>query len=219
MADVKFPIRLYHVHDLDLISYLESYQFSLVKAVYSALTAYVHGEHFVIESPPPKEIQGKIKRVYYRVLSLDPERDREVIDLLYRITPGYRNNFMKNLLRLYLCAPLCPNFLENPGEMGEFCDSFGIFREGKKMAKAGRKNRVSRPGGKTSLPGEKEKKDPDGAVQPVKKAEKPASAPSHPQAEKKTENRGVHTPERPEPKALPDEEADNITQMFESLLQ
>ena len=139
MAKKDYAIRLYRAHDLDIIAYIESHEFNMIKAVYSALHAFCEGEVFVIEIPPKKKgIPPTKRRKYCKSLRLDTEKDAKAIALLSKIAPGYRNNFLKNLLRMYLCTPLSENFLTNKEDMDEFVKMFAILKKGKRCVKAGK---------------------------------------------------------------------------------
>lgn len=157
MAKIRYTIRLYRLHDLDLITFVETHEFNIISAIYSSLTAFAKGEAFVIEIPPRRQIQlPKLSRVYTKALVLDTEVDQEAIELLNKIGQGYRNNFLKNLLRLYLCNPLSEEFFKNikrgkndevlyetpQSEIEErtelFNKKFNIFKANRKVVKAGR---------------------------------------------------------------------------------
>lgn len=141
MAKIRYTIRLYRIHDLDLITFIETHEFNIVKAIYSSLGAFSKGEHFVIEVPPKrKSAMPNLKRVYQKPLYLDTDKDRNAIEILNKIEKGYRNNFLKNLLRLYLCVPVSESFLVNEHDSNFFYEKFNIFKKGKKVAKAGKLN-------------------------------------------------------------------------------
>ena len=57
-----------------------------------------------------------------------------VIILLEKIAKGNRNNFLKNLLRLYLCNPMSELFLVDEKDEKYFYEKFDIFRRGRKFA-------------------------------------------------------------------------------------
>lgn len=137
MSKVRVTIRLYRIHDLDLITFVETHKLSMRKAMYCALTAFSKGEHFVINIPPLRDESFKAKKVYSMYLILDSEKDSKSIEILNKIKEGNRNNFMKNLLRMYLCNPMSETFLENQDDMDFFYQKFSIFREGKRVADAG----------------------------------------------------------------------------------
>ena len=139
---VKQTIRLYKAHDLDLITFYETHQFNIIKAMYSALVSFSKKEHFVIEVPPQRLKQlNNVRRVYQKTLILDDEKDAEAINLLSKIAEGYRNNFLKNLLRLYLCNPISEEFLINKKDEDFFNDMFSVFRKGRRIASAGKLNK------------------------------------------------------------------------------
>ena len=138
MKKIRYTVRLYKIHDLDLITFLETHEFNFIRALYSALTAFCNGELFVIEVPPTKTQFTQIKRSYTKVLTLDAEKDAAAIAILDKLAPGYRNNFLKNILRQYLCFPLSEEFLKDSSDMDMFLDMFQIFRHGKKIARAGK---------------------------------------------------------------------------------
>lgn len=98
------------------------------------------------------------------MMYLDTERDKEVIEMLSKIKEGCRNNFMKNLLRLYLCHPMSEVFLNHEEEDAYFAEKFMIFKQGKRITDAGsevkiRKSNKKLIGGKNTTDIEDSKKD------------------------------------------------------------
>lgn len=133
----KYTLRLYKTHDLDLITLIELYEYDIVKAVYCSLTAFSHGDVFVIETPVKRQSKmGILKRVYSRQLRLDREKDSEAIFILEKIAPGYRNNFLKNLLRQYICNPVTELFLLNNADAQFFYNRFDVFKNDRRRADA-----------------------------------------------------------------------------------
>lgn len=148
----KYSIRLCQMHDRDLITFIGTHDFSLTKAVYCALSAFVKGEVFVIDIPPRMEKPVIMKkRVYCRQLVLNEEKDAQLIAFLQKITPGFRNNFFKNLLRLYLCTPISEAFLVDPDEIDDFEKRFEIFKQGKRHVKAAQIKRHQKEKSKIEL--------------------------------------------------------------------
>lgn len=139
MAKKKYTIRLYRTHDHDLITFVETHQFNIVKAIYSALTAFSNGETFVISIPPMRE-DGHLNfnRVYTRLLTLDTKQDAAAVQIMDKLKDGSKNNFLKNLLRLYLCNPMSEQFLKDVNDADFFYQRFAIFREGKRQVEAGK---------------------------------------------------------------------------------
>lgn len=137
MAKVRYTMRFYRAHDLDLITFIETHEFNIMHAVYSALNAFVGGDVFVIEIPPERHAVGEYQRVYNRALILDSDRDAEAVALLSTVMPGYRNSFLKNLLRLYLCCPFSEEyFLDREGAEKALAMT-SVFRKGRRTAQAG----------------------------------------------------------------------------------
>lgn len=136
MGKMRVTVRLYRIHDLDLITFIELHKLNFQKAMYCALTSFTNGELFFIEIPPKRD-EGKelnLRRVYTMVLTLDEKKDKDTILLLKKINNGKRNNFLKNLLRLYLCNPMSENFLVDEKDSDYFYGKFNIFRKGKRIA-------------------------------------------------------------------------------------
>lgn len=136
MSKARITVRLYRMHDLDLITFVELHKLNLNKAVYCALTAFTNGELFFIKIPEKRDSESilDLKRVYSFNVILDTDKDKAAIDILNKITKGKKNNFLKNLLRLYLCNPMSECFLENEDDASFFYEKFEIFRKGKKFA-------------------------------------------------------------------------------------
>lgn len=110
-----FKIRFYKAHDLDLIKFIESRCLDTNKAFYCVLKSYCKNEVFGIKLPKLSGIEERrYKSVYQRNLVLYEGKDDDIIELLTSIRPGYRNNFMKNLLRQYLCVPIVEDYFFEP---------------------------------------------------------------------------------------------------------
>lgn len=145
MAKVKYTMRFYRAHDLDLITFIETRQFNIMHAVYSALTAFANGEAFVIEIPPERNVAGEYQRIYSRILVLDSEKDSKAIKLMSTVAPGYRNSFLKNLVRLYLCCPFSEDYFASAEDSDYAFSLTSIFRENRRVAQAGTIRSVKRP--------------------------------------------------------------------------
>ena len=136
MKKIRVTIRLYRMHDLDLITFVELHKLNIQKAVYCALTSFAKGELFLIKIPPRRAggEELNLNRVYSFTVLFDAERDKNAILLLSKIADGRRNNFLKNLLRLYLCNPMSEMFLKDESDADFFYGKFAIFRAGRRMA-------------------------------------------------------------------------------------
>lgn len=130
-------MRFYRAHDLDLITFIETHEFNIMHAIYCALTALSRGEAFVIRIPPRRTDMPQLSRIYNRTLILDTEKDMGAIEILARIEPGYRNSFLKNLLRQYLCYPMSEEFLLSQKDADYFYELFAPLRAGRREAAAG----------------------------------------------------------------------------------
>lgn len=209
MGKKSYTIRLYRTHDRDLITFIETHQFNIVKAVYCALTAFSKGESFVISIPPEREDgQITLARIYTRLLTLDTEEDAEAIEIMDKLKDGSKNNFLKNLLRLYLCNPMSEQFLNDTADADFFYQKFAIFRAGKQEVHAGKlvvhKEKPASPGGE-------QKKKPQTVP--------PATA----QIKPKKQHTVIDEPDYEsvstvESNAVDDPENDAITEMFSSIL-
>lgn len=139
MSKIRYTIRLYRLHDLDLITFIMTHEFDIMHAIYSSVSAFAKGEAFLISIPPinNSEMQ-QLRRVYTKTLILDTEKDALTISMLNRISPGKRNNFIKNLLRLYLMYPFSESFFKSPEDLQYFEEKLKVFRTGQREVRAGR---------------------------------------------------------------------------------
>ena len=126
---MKIRIRLYHYHDLDLVSLYREGRISIPKAVKLTLNAFARKRYVRLETVD-KKCEKIAKPVYMFNIILDEKKDKDAIDLLNKIDKGYRNNFIKQLLRVYLCfvLPGCYTAQENLEYFAE--REKGIFGEG-----------------------------------------------------------------------------------------
>ena len=120
----KVILRLYRPHDMDLLSLQNDDEF-LQKAAYIALKAFAAKDYFVL-APPRERATMPRQRMELITFRLHPSFDREVIDMLNRIAPGGRNNFVKCLLRAYLAFPMDGAFIPE-GEQDFFRSRFLLF--------------------------------------------------------------------------------------------
>lgn len=125
---MKIRIRLYHYHDLDLVSLYREGRISIPKAVKLTLNAFARKRYVRLETVD-KKCEKIAKPVYMFNIILDEKKDKDAIDLLNKIDKGYRNNFIKQLLRVYLCfvLPGCYTAQENLEYFAE--REKGIFGE------------------------------------------------------------------------------------------
>lgn len=119
-------MRFYRMHDMDLLS-LEQRGISLTQAVYKALDAFIKGESLKFELPPKDESKTFNKKRYYKILILDKTVDEDKIKFLEGFGKGGRNNFLKNLLRMYICRPYSEEFVKEDEFINELDEKSKIF--------------------------------------------------------------------------------------------
>lgn len=112
-----YTIRLYRVHDYDLLSLMLLHNFDLRKAMYISLKNFCAGKNIVFETPPeqyplPPKMCSEV-RIYVRI---DASEDPEIIELLSKVRDGSRNAFIKGLLRLCICNPAPNEFMETESD-------------------------------------------------------------------------------------------------------
>ena len=164
-----YTVRLYKSADMDILSLAEIYEFDIISALYSAVTAFARGERFLIKLPErrrdPEPV--KCKKGYKRmVLRLDIEKDSDTILFLERFKDGSKNTFLRNILRMYLILPATESFLKDPSDMESIYQRTELFRDGCREAEVGasktrkRKKRTKNHIKKDAPPAAL-KKDPD----------------------------------------------------------
>lgn len=98
---MKVMIRLYRQHDLDLIGLWLSPTFDLKEAMYNVLCDYVRGSYYHVGVSMAKP-ESSLRNRYSLHITLDEERDADVIAWLQNTVKGQRNSMLKNLFRGYL---------------------------------------------------------------------------------------------------------------------
>lgn len=99
---MNVTIRCYKKQDYDLLTLYQDPNFNLTKAIRMAVHAYANGESVMIAIPP---YSGEIeipKVLQFHVAFTEEDDGEEVIQLLKNVQSGFRNNFIKNLVRSYL---------------------------------------------------------------------------------------------------------------------
>ncbi len=156
MAKVRYTVRFYRLHDLDLITFIMTHEFDVMRAIYSSITAFAKGEYFIIQIPSAVHTElPPLRYAYTKALTLDTEKDQATIELINKIQPGKRNNFFKSLLRLYLVHPFSETFFTDPADMALFEEKLSAMRSGQREVRAGKVKRVvsrkQKPGKETSV--------------------------------------------------------------------
>lgn len=123
---MEITCRLYSRHDMDLILLYKVYRVNLNKLIRMCVKAYLHHEDFALK--PLSSIDAEKKYTYKKdfakdgceaihfknvkiSISFSEKEDAECVELFKNILPGYRNLFIKQLLRYYINIPIMPHFL------------------------------------------------------------------------------------------------------------
>ena len=111
---MELTVRLYKKHDLDLLELKARENFSIGKQIKNTLRAYIKGENYII--PVPEQAKPDVFLKDERLhIYLNGKEDRDIINFILKIKPGFRNSAIKLILRNYLgFTNLIPYIL--PGE-------------------------------------------------------------------------------------------------------
>ena len=112
---MNITVRLYKLHDYDLIYLYKNLRFPIRDAMKLALESYVRNTPLFLKIPintPEIENLKDIKNAQFH-LKLDEDKDADIILYLSRLKKYYRNSFLKNLLRGYLAGPATYVYEEN----------------------------------------------------------------------------------------------------------
>lgn len=97
-----YRIRIYRLHDYDLYKLYYTKDFNLYKAFKQALRNYINGTYVAIPVDHFDKLPANIKISIPLTLSLQPKKDKDIIDLLKKIDKKEINTFIKNVTRRYL---------------------------------------------------------------------------------------------------------------------
>lgn len=115
---MDITVRLYKLHDYDLIYLYKNLRFPIKDAMKRALVAYVRNEPVFFDFPVTKiDVDNllDIKNAQFHI-KLDEEEDADIIDYLSQLKRFYRNSFLKNTLRGYLTGPASYVYESEPDE-------------------------------------------------------------------------------------------------------
>jgi hypothetical protein len=98
---MKVMLRLYRQHDLDLLYLHKSKEFSMQKNVKLALRAYINGQQLTI-TVPDVAVTKTLPRLSQFHIFLSEKEDADIIEWLEKVSKGYRNSLIKNILRHYM---------------------------------------------------------------------------------------------------------------------
>lgn len=105
---MDITVRLYKLHDYDLIYLYKNLRFPIKDAMKKALIAYVRNEPIFFDFPINKVETDQlvdVKNAQFHI-KLDDNDESDVIEYLIGLKRFYRNSFLKNLLRGYLTGPV-----------------------------------------------------------------------------------------------------------------
>ncbi|RHR94631.1 hypothetical protein DW842_18345 [Ruminococcus sp. AM36-17] len=107
---MRIEIKLYSYHDLDLVSLYKTGRIAFPETTRQVLNSYARKEVYKVRPLPLNENraakypQKMYRKFYHYHVDLDNKEDADAIRLMRTITDGYRNNFIKSVLRQYLCG-------------------------------------------------------------------------------------------------------------------
>lgn len=113
---MDITVRLYKLHDYDLIYLYKNLRYPVRDLMKKALISYVRNSpvsfDFPIDNPPVDELIN-VKNSQFHI-KLDEYTEADIIDFLQKLKPFYRNSFLKNLLRYYISGPPVYVYLQKP---------------------------------------------------------------------------------------------------------
>lgn len=100
-ATKKITIRLYKRHDMDLITLYKTPGFSLHKAIYSSLKAYINKNIYLIKMPKTTidMTMYEFRSHYQLCLSFDYKKDADILNWFKTLKPNMRTQAIKAVLR------------------------------------------------------------------------------------------------------------------------
>lgn len=124
-------VKLYNYHDLDLVCLYRYGQLDFRQAIRMVLNAYGRQYYFRLSAGPPV-LEKAIRNSYTILVPLDEKQDIDALQVIRRISLGYRNNFVKTVLRGYLGLYVPEDFLNSKSEATYFlARSDGVCKDRK----------------------------------------------------------------------------------------
>lgn len=125
MAKREYKVRLYGLHDADLINLARNYDIKFSTLVKESLICYVNKKEILFDLPEPfADVEPELNKMNIK-FNLDDTNSEEikVINLLDSIKTRYQNTVIKNIVRNYVKIPVTSFFIEDP-KMGALIDSY-----------------------------------------------------------------------------------------------
>lgn len=128
---------------MDLVSLYKTGQVLFPETTRQVLNAYANKEVYRIKllktdyNKMKKYTKDNYKKYYHYYVVLDEKEDIAAIQLLQKISPGYRTNFVKSVLRQYLCGVFLSAYSvdKNPKIFREMANLFQGNRELREQTK------------------------------------------------------------------------------------
>ncbi len=95
----KLVIRLYRWHDMDLIMLYRNKNFSFGSAVKASLKAYANGDPLYFLPPPPDSEPKDLPPNYRILVTLDEDKDADILTMLKKTKDRHMNAAIKSILR------------------------------------------------------------------------------------------------------------------------
>ncbi|MCB7508370.1 hypothetical protein G7B22_24775 [Blautia sp. MSK.20.9] len=133
---MKVEVKLYSYHDMDLVGLYKTGKVSFPETTRQVLNSYARGEVYKVkllhtnDKRLAKYPKTSFRKYYHYHVVLDGKEDSDAISLLHKITPGYRNNFIKVVLRQYLCGVFLEEYCVN-GDTSFFNEMSRKFQGGR----------------------------------------------------------------------------------------
>lgn len=105
---MNITVRLYKLHDYDLIFLYKNLRFPVKDAMKKALENFVRNEHFFFDYPIANVHSDSLRNLTNAQfhIKLNEDEDEDIILFLEGLKRNYRNSFLKNLLRGYMAGPI-----------------------------------------------------------------------------------------------------------------
>ena len=118
----RLPIRLYRQHDLDLIALFLQTETFLPSFAKGCIKMFAAGkkEYFIMPKIESIPNDSQIHNHYQMTLYFDTIEDVRAIALLESIRDGYKNGFVKNVIRSYMYGGYCAHYFNDPRQIEDY---------------------------------------------------------------------------------------------------
>lgn len=142
---MNIEVKLYSFHDMDLLALYKSGRIVFSETTRQILNSYARKEVYRVKLLPtnhkrlaryPSDV---FKKYYSYHIELREDRDADAIRLIKSISEGFRNNFIKVLLRQYLCGTFVASY--NVDGDSSFFEEMSSLFQGEKESKTIKKGK------------------------------------------------------------------------------